>query len=115
MFPHDITLSGKYGAAAGGPLRRTTRFSGLTQSSETVDVVPRGTDRCEAVTKFMDIRVNKAFNLGGRTKIDAMLDIFNLFNANHYLLEQESIGSRWGTPQRILSPRIIRFGFRISY
>jgi hypothetical protein len=108
-------VAGKYTGRKGDPLQRQLRVSGLNQSSETIQVVPRGVDRGESVTKFIDIRFNKVFDLGARSKIEAMVDLFNILNANHYLLYQQRIGSAWGSPQRVLSPRIIRFGLRITY
>ena len=33
-----------------------------------------------------------------------------MLNANHVLLQNEAIGTTWGRPTRILTPRIIRFG-----
>ena len=36
--------------------------------------------------------------------------VFNILNANHVLLQNESIGSTWGRPTRILAPRIVRLG-----
>jgi hypothetical protein len=36
--------------------------------------------------------------------------LFNLLNANHVLGQVEAIGATWSRPNRILTPRIIRFG-----
>jgi hypothetical protein len=107
----EIQLSGKYNARAGDPLRRTNVFTGLTASqvSETVRVVPRGTDRTDDVTKFMDLRISKRFRMS-RASFEGTVDIFNLMNANHVLLQNEALGTTWGRPSRILTPRIVRFG-----
>ncbi len=115
MFPHDIMLSGKYTGKAGAPLNRTYTFGGLTQASETVYVVPRGTDRSDSVTQFVDIRISKSFDLGGRSRFEIMMDMFNILNSNPVLLQTEAIGSRWSQPQSILAPRIIRFGGKFSF
>ncbi len=114
LFPHDIMLAGKYTGRDGDPLRRTGTFRDLTQSSETVELVPRGTDRTETVSQFVDLRVSKTFEVGG-ARIEGSLDVFNLLNANHVLLQTESIGSTWGRPSRILAPRIFRFGIELTF
>lgn len=110
-LPYGILASGKYTARAGDPLNRTVTFTGLTasQASETVRLAPRGEDRTEDVTRFIDLRVARRFAIGAAT-IEPNLDLFNLLNANHVLLQNEQIGSTWGRPTRILTPRIIRFG-----
>ncbi len=111
QLPWDIMFSGKYTARAGDPLNRTATFTGLTasQASETVRLAARGTDRTEDVTKFIDLRFAKRFRMGSAS-VEPNIDLFNLLNANHVLLQNEQIGSTWGRPTRILTPRIIRFG-----
>ncbi len=111
QLPWDILFSGKYTARAGDPLNRTVTFTGLTasQASETIRLVARGTDRTEDVTQFIDLRFAKRFRMGNAS-IEPNIDLFNLLNANHVLLQNEQIGSTWGRPTRILTPRIIRFG-----
>ena len=104
-----MIVSGKYTARDGDPLTRTVTIAGLAQGSETVWVQPRGEDRTETVSQFVDLRVAKRFNLG-RTQLEGTVDLFNLLNANHVLLQNEAIGSTIGRPSRILAPRIVRFG-----
>jgi len=117
QFPWDVQLSGKYTARAGDPLDRTQLFAGLTatQVSETIRVVPRGTDRTETVDKFVDVRLGKRFVIKGAGRWEATVDVFNLLNANHVLLQTEAIGTTLGRPSRILSPRIVRFGLSARF
>jgi hypothetical protein len=115
LLPYDVTFAAKYTARDGDPLRRRAVFTGLTQASETVDVAPRGTDRTDDVTQFVDIRVNKGFDLGRGTRLEGMVDVFNLLNANHVLLQSDVIGTIFARPTRILTPRIVRFGVRFSF
>lgn len=111
QLPYDIMLSGKFTGRAGDPLNRTTVFSGLTasQASETIRLVQRGTDRTDDVTKFVDARVSKRVRVGW-ANLEGSVDIFNILNANHVLLQTEQIGPSWGSPARILAPRIVRLG-----
>jgi hypothetical protein len=107
----DIQISGKWTARDGEPLIRTFTFTGLTTSqvSETVRVNQRGEDRTETVNKFIDIRFSKRFRVG-HSSLEGTLDVFNLLNANHVLGQNTGLGSTFGRPNRVLAPRIVRFG-----
>jgi hypothetical protein len=74
-----------------------------------VSVQPRGEDRTETVSKFVDIRFAKRFRFGA-SSIEGTVDLFNLLNANHVLNQNTAIGSTWSRPSLILTPRIVRFG-----
>ncbi len=116
QLPYGLVASGKYTARAGDPLIRTANFGGLTasQASETVRLVPRGTDRTEDVTKFLDVRLARRFRIG-LSSLEGSIDMFNVLNANHVLLQNENIGATWARPTRILAPRIIRFGATVRF
>jgi hypothetical protein len=60
------------------------------------------------------VRVAKRFSTSFAT-LEGTLDLFNLLNANHVLLQTEQIGTTWGRPTRILTPRIIRFGITARF
>jgi hypothetical protein len=112
--PYGIMFSGKYTAAAGGPLMRTITIAGLPQGSETVWVQPRGVDRTETVNKFLDVRFMKRF-VAGLARIEGTIDIFNLLNANHVTGQTEAVGTTIGRPSRILTPRIVRVGATVRF
>jgi hypothetical protein len=112
--PYGIQFSGKYSAAAGGPLMRTVTIAGLPQGSETVWVQPRGVDRTETVNKFLDVRFLKRF-VAGAARLEATVDVFNALNANHVAAQTEAIGSTIGRPSRILTPRIVRLGATVRF
>jgi hypothetical protein len=116
VLPYNIAISGKYTGRAGDPLIRTAVFSGLTatQVSETVRVQQRGVDRTDNVTKFVDLRVSKRFRMG-TSSFEGSLDIFNVLNANHVLLQNTGLGSTWARPTQILSPRVMRLGLTAKF
>jgi hypothetical protein len=101
-------------ARAGDPLMRTITIAGLPQGSETIWVQPRGVDRTETVSKFVDVRLAKRFSVG-IARIEGSLDVFNVLNANHVLAQTEAIGSTLGRPSRILTPRIARLGATVRF
>ena len=114
----DITTSAKYSARDGDPLVREAVFSfanpTTSQPSETVRVAERGEDRTETVSKFLDLRFAKRFQVG-RSNLEGTVDLFNLLNANHVLGQVTTIGQTWGRPNRILTPRIVRFGITARF
>jgi hypothetical protein len=116
VLPYDVMLSGKYTARSGEPLNRLTVFGGLpaSQVSETIRLVERGVDRTESVTRFVDLRLAKRLRAGTAT-FEPTLDVFNVLNANHVLLQTEQIGSTWGRPTRILTPRVVRVGITAKF
>ncbi len=114
QLPWDVVFSGKYTARAGDPLNRTISISGLPQGSETLWVQPRGEERTETVTKFLDVRFAKRFNFG-TTRLEGTIDVFNLMNANHVLDQNPAIGNAIGRPTRIVTPRIVRFGITTRF
>jgi hypothetical protein len=114
----DITASAKYAARDGDPLIRENVFSftnpTTSQPSETIRVQERGLDRTETVNQFLDLRFGKRFQVQ-RASLEGTIDLFNLLNANHVLLQTQTLGSTWGRPTRILTPRIIRFGITARF
>jgi hypothetical protein len=125
VFPNDVLIAFKYTARSGVPLLRQLSVRGLTQN-ETVYVAPRGEDRTEFVAAFVDLRISKRFSLSERTRFEASLDLFNLLNSNSILDQNASVGSStgptvaplstsWGRPGLLLTPRIIRFGVKLSF
>jgi hypothetical protein len=114
MVPRIETMIGaKYTARDGDPLNRTVVLTftnpTATQPSETVRVAQRGVDRTETVTKFLDLRASRRFRVGPAS-LEGSLDLFNVLNENHVLGQIEALGTTFGRPNRILTPRIIRFG-----
>ena len=72
---------------------RTLRVTGLNQTgTQTIWVVPRGEDRTETVTKFLDVRLSKRFTFGV-SRFEATFDVFNVLNANHVLEQNEALGT----------------------
>ncbi|HSF20042.1 MAG TPA: TonB-dependent receptor [Vicinamibacteria bacterium] len=125
LFPKDVLVALKYTASSGTPLLRQLSVRGLTQT-ETVYVAPRGEDRTEFVSQFVDVRLSKRFPIGNRARLEGIVDLFNILNANHVLNQNAAVGvssgpdvaalsTSWGRPSLILTPRIIRLGVKLSF
>jgi hypothetical protein len=63
----------------------------------------------------LDLRLAKNFRLGGSAALQLTADLFNVFNSGTVLIsvDQANAGN-FGQVNKILSPRIARFGLRFS-
>jgi Carboxypeptidase regulatory-like domain len=107
----DILASGNLLIQSGPVFTRTVLVEGLNQAPFTVYAEPRDvSDRLDTLT-MVDLRASKVFRLGGNRSIEALMDVYNLFNANTVL----NANTLTGSPLTVLSPRIIRFGGRFLF
>jgi hypothetical protein len=103
----EVTYTrGQISAALGRP-------SGGSGSID-VNVIPPGTVFGERFNQ-LDLRLTKIIPLGGTTRLRAMLDLFNLFNANAVTREQPGFGATWLKPQVIMPGRLIKFAFQFDF
>ena len=76
--------------------------------------------------KQLDLRMQKGLKLGSRAKLDVLLDVFNVFNANPVLNQTATTGRltiaesgqsipTMGAITTILPPRIARLSGRLSF
>jgi hypothetical protein len=64
----------------------------------------------------LSLRVEKTFNVSEKLRFTFAGDCFNVFNSNTALEKQASLtSSRFGLTQRILNPRVFRFGIRVEF
>jgi hypothetical protein len=64
----------------------------------------------------LSLRVEKTFHLGENYRFTVGADCFNVFNAHTSLEDQANLeSSRFGELQRILNPRVFRFGVRFEF
>jgi len=79
-----------------------------------VNVIPPGTVFGERFNQ-LDLRLTKIIPIGDTTRLRAMFDLFNLFNANAVTREQPGFGTTWLTPQVIMPGRLIKFAFQFDF
>jgi hypothetical protein len=121
-LPYDINLSGSLVSNTGYPEVSTFQVTramaaaqgvAMTRASQTLPLTRRGDERLPSVTMF-DLRIARSFRFGSR-RFSPQLDIFNLGNASTIVNRNIAVGSTYGRPNEILSPRIIRFGFSLDF
>jgi hypothetical protein len=117
-LPGDVSLSGTLQSSTGLPLRRTYNVTtavvpGLTQGSFAVDLVERGEYRLPRLNQ-LDLRLEKSFSLG-KSKVSAILDIYNTLNSSATTAEVETVGATLARPVSILDGRLARVGGKLTF
>jgi hypothetical protein len=113
----DIGLAGFANARAGFPflpyVQTPDRGNGIGASS--IYLEKWGDNRLPNFWSA-DFRLDKPFTFARRVRVMASMDIFNLFNGNTILSERRQQNStNANTVSAILAPRVIRFGFRVTF
>jgi hypothetical protein len=67
----------------------------------------------DGINQF-DLRLTKGLRFGA-TRIQGMLDIYNVFNASPILAINTRYGPSWRTPTQILSARMFKLGAKLEF
>jgi len=62
----------------------------------------------------LDLRIFKVIK-AGRGRVRANFDLYNLFNGNAILSQNNAFGGAWQTPTAILQGRLIKFGAQLDF
>jgi hypothetical protein len=89
--------------------------STLTQSSQTLYIVPSGSLRLPAVN-LLDLRVSKMITIKERYKLRPEFDIYNLTNSGAVVAVNSSVNSaNFLNPSTILPPRLYKVGLQFDF
>jgi hypothetical protein len=125
-LPWAISLSGSMIANNGYPYVSTysltraaaaTQGITLTRASQAIQLSRRGDERYENVVMF-DMRLGKSFNFGGRGRFTREIELLQHRKLRHGREHDVAVGPSYLLPaggDPILSPRIIRVGFALSF
>jgi hypothetical protein len=124
---YGFQVSGLYFFGSG--MRRSTNWGGdLRQTGSTEQggrlrpngtVVPRNNFVGDPLHR-VDMRLQRRFRFGGRTAVDGMLEIYNVFNhANYGSYVTSESNARYGLPNQntnvAYQPRTLQLGFRTTF
>jgi hypothetical protein len=112
----DISLAGNYQYRQGYPFPQAIRTPSRANRAGTADVLLDGMGDVRLPNVYtLDFRVDKAFTFGTMKVIPAM-DVFNLSNVNTTLAQRRlQAASNANNISGIVAPRVIRFGFRVTW
>jgi hypothetical protein len=127
QLPYGVQLSGLYHFGSGE--RRNTTWSNAdlrgfgtpheNRLRTNGTIVPRNNFVGTPIHR-VDMRILRRFSLGNVTRIDGMLEVFNLFNhANYGSFTTQESSPLYGRPTQNVAvayaPRTLQFGFRLSF
>ena len=108
-----IGLSANYRYYTGKPLTPTLTAS-LNQGFVSVPTELRGDTRYPSVS-LLDFRVGRTFKIGSKANLEAMLNVYNVFNAATTISQVTTVGAAFGTPQQIMTPVIVGLGAHLTF
>jgi hypothetical protein len=83
-------------------------------ASVIVDLIPAGTLYGDRL-KQLDWRVSKTLQLPQARRMSLNFDIYNAFNANAVLNQNNTFGSSWQNPTLIVGGRLIKFSGQFDF
>lgn len=122
-----IGVAANYNWRTGNPYIRsvTSPTRPFSAGQATVYLDTRGAERLPNY-QDVDFRVDKPFTIANRVKVVASLDVFNLLNGHTTLSERgiqntanltatPAVAGNSNTISSLLAPRVLRFGFRVTF
>jgi hypothetical protein len=112
-FAHGVNIGLIARYQDGQPFSRVTVVPGLNQGTDVVRAYPAGDARFSFTGTF-DLRLQKGFS-AGRTRIDAILDAYNLFNLGYEVEERVVTGPTFRYITAIQPPSAVHLGVRVTF
>lgn len=129
QLPYDFQLSGTFMGIPGPSISAnytvTAALAGRAIIGTTAGGTTITTNLVEPGTVFLDyqnrldVRLARNFKFGGKTKLQAFADVFNLLNAGTVTRVNETYAATgtnaWRTPLALMEARYVRFGMQMSF
>jgi hypothetical protein len=112
-FAHGVNIGLIARYQDGQPFSRVTVVPDLNQGTDFVRAYPAGDARFSFTGTF-DMRLQKGFS-AGRTRIDAILDWYNLFNLGYEVEERVVTGPEFRYITAIQPPTAVHLGVRVTF
>jgi len=127
FLPYDINFSAILFVGSPRPINIATSLdpfgSGAGRWLDAQgNTLPKNGERALYWDKKVDFRIVKSVRMLGRTNLQGMLDIFNVFNTANY--DPSAYGAQFGTKTYLqpgfssnlfYQPRMLQVGFRVTY
>jgi hypothetical protein len=112
-MPYDITVGAIARYQDGQPFSRLVIVPDLNQGPEAVQAYPSGGTRF-TFTGTLDLRLQKGFGIGS-TRLEAIVDAYNLFTRSNEVEEYVVTGPDFRTPTAIQPPHAVHLGLRLTF
>jgi hypothetical protein len=120
-FPYGVRVSGTLQSLPGPLIMANQIYVGTVPSlgrpftfgQIQANVVEPGSMYGDRLNQF-DLRFSKLVNVGpGR--VDLNVDLYNAFNSDAVLLQQNTYGAAWQRPLTVIQPRFVKFSARWDF
>jgi hypothetical protein len=112
-FPREVRLGAIARYQDGQPFSRHVVFPGLNQGPEAVRAFENGGTRF-MFTLTIDARLQKGVQVG-RSRVDILLDGYNLLNKGDEIEESQIDGPTWRKITAVQPPRALHAGVRVTF
>jgi hypothetical protein len=121
-LPYDVRISGSVQSLPGPQIAANQVYAGVitslgrapTGGQTTVNLIEPGTTYGDRLNQ-VDLRFTKIVRTGGRARLDLNVDIYNAFNADTILTQQNAFGAAWQLPLTVIQPRFVKFSARWDF
>jgi hypothetical protein len=86
----------------------------LTTGNATVPLIAPGTMYADRLNQ-LDFRASKTFSAGPGRRVQANVDLYNMFNASPVLAQNNTYGAAWLIPTQVLQGRLVKFGLQFDF
>jgi hypothetical protein len=120
-IPWDIRISGTFQSVPGPQIAANQIYSGTVPSlgrpftfgQVTVNVAEPGVMWGDRMNQF-DLRFSKILKFGTQ-RLDLNVDLYNAFNSDAILTQQNAYGATWQNALSVIQPRFVKFGARWDF
>jgi hypothetical protein len=110
-----VAVSANFNSESGAPQSRQVLLrGGVSIPTFVINTDPLGTLHLPT-TSYVDLRVDKSFELPQRQRVTLRVNFFNLLNANTTQTWNQRAGPTYLYPTLILRPRLMEFGIQYMF
>jgi hypothetical protein len=88
-------------------------FPGGRTQAVTTRLIPPGSQYLKRWNQ-LDVQIKRVFRVG-KLQIEPGVDVYNVFNSNVVLVQNQNFGSALGQPQQVLQGRLMRLSAQINF
>ena len=108
-----VATNAEIAPSLGRNLAACPTAAGPCTATAIVDLIPANTVFEDRLTQ-LDLRFNKIIRFG-RTRVQGMVDIYNVFNSNGITGINTRYGSAWLVPAQVMGGRLFKLGAQLDF
>src|SRR5947207_3228681 len=120
-LPYGVRLSGTFQSLPGPQIAANTIYVGtvpslgrpFTLGQANVNLVTPGALYGDRLNQF-DLRFTKIVSVG-RGRVDLNVDLYNAFNSDAILVQNNTFGAAWQSPITVIQPRFVKLSARWDF